>query len=116
MKKSVAQYFNIQQDNIKLLASNPDTIWDCDNMARELRHGLNRLHYKRLLDKRHKIPFEYAAFQVTDVRKSVFNLKEEVLHDFVMVFTEQGICFGDLMTDRVWNIKDFKPNLIDIGG
>ena len=110
----IARDFAIAVEDVKSLATNPFTIWDCDNMARDLRTKLNKLHFRRYLQKKHNIDVEYAAFQVTDQRAYVFS-QYPVIHDFIMIFTENGIYFADLMQDKVWSIDDFKPAIISIG-
>jgi len=112
----VAADFGISPTQVKNLATNPETIWDCDDMAREFRQGYIKLHFKRYLGLEHKINVEPAAFQVTE--KSIKNfgqLSFEVIHDFVMIFTTNGIYFADMMKDKVWSINDFKPAIISIG-
>jgi len=106
--------FEISSDRVNLLSSNPKTIWDCDNMARELRHGLNKLHYKRYRQGLHNSGKEYAAFQVTDKSMSTFN-GGLIIHDYVMVFCTIGIYFADFVKDKVWSIREFKPTIISIG-
>jgi len=107
--------FKVPSNEVNLLSSNPKTIWDCDNMARELRHGLNKLHYQRYRDGLHNIGLEYAAFQITDKSMSTFGMSQIIIHDYVMVFCTIGIYFADYVKDKVWSIRDFKPTIISIG-
>lgn len=119
-KQWIADEFKINPQDVKRLATNPETIWDCDNMARELRQVLNRSHFKKYRKKEHNIPhnipYEYATLQVTDISKINFGpIAKEIVHDFVMIFTTEGIYFACLMMDKVWSIDESKPNIISIG-
>lgn len=114
--------FNNVVNDIRKLATNPRTIFDCDNMARKLRQTLHDIRYNQyLLEINNKdasfVPYEYAALQIT-IKKDVFSLNNKpviIIHDLVVIFTEQGIAFADFMQDRVWLIDEEKPNIIGIG-
>jgi hypothetical protein len=108
--------FNIKNTDIKSLASNPETIFDCDNMARKLRQTLQDIHYARFLNGLHNIPFEYCAFQITEERHAFIPMSSNLIfHDFVMVFCDEDICFADFMRDDAWRINTNKPTIVSIG-
>ena len=109
-KALIAKRFGVSASQASYLATTED-IYDCDNMARRLRAELSDIHYYRYRKGLHACPWEYGCLQVTD--KSTID-GQILLHDFCMIFAQEGIFFADLMRDDVWPIEDFKPNIIGI--
>ncbi|MFA5584179.1 MAG: hypothetical protein WDA09_08185 [Bacteriovoracaceae bacterium] len=114
VKEIVAQEYKIDIHRVHELLTH-ESIYDCDNMARKLRTSLHDLHYKRYRAKWHSISHEYACFQVTEIRPAML-INQLIAHDFCMIFTAQGIYFGDLSVSerQVWSLKTFRPHIIGI--
>ena len=113
-KKNIANDFNLPIDEVRSVWSNLDNresiVWDCDNVVRELKSALDKIHYKRYLNKEHDIAYEYAAFGVYGYHYTNPNVR----HVYLMVLTDEREIFFIDFPDYVWSINEWKPKLVGL--
>jgi hypothetical protein len=111
-KKNIANDFGIPVDELRSIWSNLNnlgtTIWDCDNVVRELKSALDKIHYKRFLKKEHNIKYEYAAFGAYGWHYNYTDME----HVYLMVLTDEREIFFVDFPDYVWSIDEFKPKIL----